>query len=274
MKIDAHVHVFGNSLEDVDRLIESETARGYDRFLFLSLEAYDAMAQNAIAIYIKLKRPDCYIFGSLNYRSKLDFADEVKRLRRIGFDGMKFIEQKPTERKRLGISPLDARYDEVYRFLEEEKMPALMHVGDPPEFWDENLAPDFAKENGWFYGGDDYVPLEQLYAEHETMLERYPGMTVIFAHFYFLSYRLDELERLLTKFEHLYVDLTSGTEMYFSFSKDPERTREFFLRWSDRLIYGTDNTDSKDPSDIYNTAVINRMQQAFLSDDDDIKVWD
>lgn len=274
MKIDAHVHIFGTDIESADRLIETETKFAYNRFLFLSLEAMDLAAQNALAIYLKLKRPDCYIFGSLNYDGVTDFKEEVVRLREIGFDGMKFIEQKPTERRRLGRSLLDPTYDELFRYMEKEGMPALMHVGDPPEFWDAALAPPFAKENGWFYGEEGFVPLEQLYEEHERLFEKYPDMPIILAHFYFLSHRPDELTRLMKKFSRIYVDLTSGTEMYFNFSRNPDFWRTFFVRWNERIIYGTDNTDSENETDIYNSAEINRMQEAFLTEDKEFPVWD
>jgi hypothetical protein len=38
----------------------------------------------------------------------------------------------------------------------------------------------------------------------------------------------------------VFFDLTPGAEMYFNFSSRLGEVRDFFLRYQDRLIYGTD----------------------------------
>jgi hypothetical protein len=36
-------------------------------------------------------------------------------------------------------------------------------------------------------------------------------------------------------------DLTPGIEMYGSFSEDPEKWRDFFIKYQDRILFGSDN---------------------------------
>jgi hypothetical protein len=36
-------------------------------------------------------------------------------------------------------------------------------------------------------------------------------------------------------------DITPGIEMYGSFSENPEKWREFFIKYQDRIIFGSDN---------------------------------
>ena len=38
----------------------------------------------------------------------------------------------------------------------------------------------------------------------------------------------------------MHVDLTPGIEMYHNFSRDPQATRDFFLRYQERILFGTD----------------------------------
>ena len=58
----------------------------------------------------------------------------------------------------------------------------------------------------------------------------------------------DYAQRFLDRHPNVCFDLTAGIEMYENFSKDPVFWREFFTKNADRLIFGTDSTDSQ-PTD-------------------------
>jgi hypothetical protein len=51
---------------------------------------------------------------------------------------------------------------------------------------------------------------------------------------------LERLAEYLDRYPNMHVDLTPGIEMYFNFAADPQKTRDFFLQYQDRIIYGTD----------------------------------
>jgi hypothetical protein len=65
-------------------------------------------------------------------------------------------------------------------------------------------------------------------------------LKVIFAHFFFLSNQLDRLAGYLDEFPFMHIDLTPGIEMYHHFAKRPQVTRDFFLKYQDRILFGTD----------------------------------
>ena len=146
--IDCHVHVLEGGTGQAESLVRKQRQRGFAASNFLSVEGMGDGAQNALAIYYKLIDPQSYAFGSMHYRFAYDFGEEVRKLHRIGLDGIKMIENKPTERKKLGYSQDDARYESLYRTLEELNMPLLAHVGDPEEFWDKDRIPPWALEAG------------------------------------------------------------------------------------------------------------------------------
>ena len=73
-----------------------------------------------------------------------------------------------------------------------------------------------------------------------SVLARHPRLRIVFAHFFFMSAQLDRLSGILDRYENVSVDLTPGIEMYENFSAAPERARAFFVRYADRIIYGTD----------------------------------
>jgi len=63
---------------------------------------------------------------------------------------------------------------------------------------------------------------------------------VIFAHFYFLSADLPRAAALLDTYSGVLFDLAPGIEMLYNLSRDPGSAREFFVRYADRIVYGTD----------------------------------
>ena len=109
-------------------------------------------------------------------------------------------EGKPTLRKAIG-QPLDSPvYDAYYAFCEAQSFPILFHVGDPPDLWDSEKVPEWARRRGWFYGDGTYPALETLYGEVDGILDKFPTLHIILAHFYFGSY---DIERAARFFRHL-----------------------------------------------------------------------
>jgi len=125
--------------------------------------------------------------------------------------------------------------------LEALSMPVVWHVADPEEFWDEEKCPAWVKQSGWFYGDGTYPLKEALYSEVETVVSRHPNLKVILAHFFFLSADLPRAARFLDAHSNVCFDLTPGSEMFFNFMRDSNASREFFLKYQQRLIFGTDS---------------------------------
>lgn len=272
--LDAHVHVFGNGVQGVKDMLALEKQYGYTARNFLSCECMDDAAQNALGIFLKAYAPENYAFGGLNYRYEYDFAKELDELWNIGFDGMKMVENKPTLRKQIGIPFNDPRYDEFYASLEKRQITLLSHVGDPEEFWDRKQIPEWAVAAGYFYGDGTFPAKETLYEEVEDVLTRFPGMKVILAHLFFMSADLERLDALMERHPNVSVDIVSGSEMYFNFAKRTEDWRSFFLKYQDRIIYGTDNMNLYDKEERNNADVTNAMQQGYLETAGRVVAWD
>jgi hypothetical protein len=144
-------------------------------------------------------------------------------------------------RKTLPIPPFDSpAYAPYWEKMEQDGVPLVFHVNDPQEFWDAKQVPDWARTQGWFYGDGTFINNEAQYAEVLHVLERHPKLKIIFAHFYFLSAQLPRLAELFERFPNMCVDLTPGIEMYTNFSRAPQAARDFFLKYQERIVYGTD----------------------------------
>ena len=271
---DCHVHVLDGGLEELKALCLSQLAYGYDKSNFLSVEGMNDAAQNALAIAFKCLSPNHYAFGSLHYRFDYDFAGELQALWDMGLDGLKMIENKPTERKALGYAQDDARYSAMYTLAERLDIPMLIHVNDPRDFWDPEKAPAWAVEAGYAYCDGSFVPFETILSESVSMLEKHPGLRVCFAHMMFLSDDLPRLTRLMERFPNMHLDITSGTEMYHNFTGDREGWSAFFHRFGDRILYGTDNCNRMDDHEREIGDTINDLQKRFLTTDQPFPLWD
>lgn len=245
--IDGHIH-FPHARLAGNVLAVMETV-GLIRVNLVSIPDLQSINHNPALIYCKAHHPERFtICGALDYTQV--FADpthatetlaaQVATLRRSGFDGLKLVEGKPIVRKMLSFAFDGREYAGMWAALEEQGIPIVFHVADPEEFWDAALCPDWARARGWFYGDGAYPAKEGLYAEVERVLIRHPGLKVIFAHFFFLSADLARAGAFLDAHPAVYFDLTPGVEMYLNFARDLDATRAFFLRYQDRLIYGTD----------------------------------
>lgn len=271
--IDAHAHAMGDRVGILEELIGIEERYGYTHSNFLSVEAMDRAEQNALAIAYKLLSPNHYAFGGLHHRFAYPYEDEMLRLWEIGLDGIKMIENKPTERFRLQIPQDDPSFDRMYGLAEEKGIPFLIHVNDPRTFWSGTEIPKWAEEAGFFYGDPGYPAYEQILAESLRVAEKHPALKVCFAHVLFLSDDRDRLSGIMDKYPSIYLDVTAGTEMYYHFSSDRKGWRQFFLDYRDRIIYGTDNCAPMQGNDLPTADVLNHLEQRFFCTGEEIPLW-
>lgn len=248
--LDCHVHM--RSLADEESMLAIREATGIDRMVLVSIQNPGEGAGLPQSLYMKACHPSrFFVFAGLNHAEKLSggkastpsLAEQAAAFLEMGCDGIKMIEGKPTSRQRMDIPVTAPYFAEYWERAEELGVPIVWHVNDPEEFWDPDALPGWAKERNWGYGPDD-VQKEQLYAEVDEVLTRHPGLRIIFAHFYFLSADLPRAARFFDEHPTVYFDLAPGIEMLYNISRDPEAGREFFLKYADRIVFGTDLSSS------------------------------
>ncbi|NLY17420.1 MAG: amidohydrolase family protein [Clostridiaceae bacterium] len=247
--VDSHTHL--TSPESIKRLVDSSRKNNIDRIAVMSLSCTGEsnISQNLHCALAKIMYPGkIFAFGGLIYPESGELTngqelyEQAVRLKNIGFDGMKMLEGKPDTRKKTGL-PLDSPvYDEYYQYLESSGIPVTFHVGDPRIFWDADKAPDWAKKEGWIYTDGSFVSKDALYSEVIGFLSKFPKLKVTFAHFFFMGEEnIDKASEFLDRWPGVCYDITPGIEMYGSFSENPEKWREFFIKYQDGIIFGSDN---------------------------------
>ena len=267
--IDSHVHIFNPTR--ADEVIQMEHDYGYNNFNILSLEAIRD-GQNEMCIDLA-KRTDCTFYAGLNHKSK-DYAAQARNMLAQGAKGYKMIEGKPGVYRDLSQPLTAAPMMEFYGELEKHNAVLLLHAGDPPDFWSNATAPSWAVENGWTYDDPSFPSLEKIRGEVEEIAAAFPKLKFILAHFYFIADSISEAARILDSYPCVVFDLCPGTEMYSHFSKKPQEWREFFVKYQDRILFGTDNYEVDTPKDRFDKDEINRLVHTFLQTDEGFKVWD
>jgi predicted TIM-barrel fold metal-dependent hydrolase len=255
--IDAHIHC--KHQDRMDRIVMVMERVPYARVNLLSMPDREQINHNPAVIRFKSCYPDRgYISGGLDYvqafadpkRVSQNLASQIETLQAIGFDGLKMYASSPRSRKWLKI-PVDApEYAGAWAKLEELDMPVLSHVAEPEEYWDMERIPAYPRERGWFLGDGSFPLKEEFYAEMDGVLERHPGLKLILAHFNFLSADLARAGDFFDAHPNVCFDLTPDPGMCNRFALDPVAARDFFIRYQDQLIYGTDITSAElEPGD-------------------------
>ncbi|MFH1446297.1 MAG: amidohydrolase family protein [Chloroflexota bacterium] len=246
--IDGHIHYPHPSM--MPGLIKICDQLKIDRLNIVCTPDRHCLSLVPDALHLKANYPKrVFVFGGLDvsayFRAPNEvgtiFAENVEQLLTVGCDGIKMVDGKPTMRKDLPIPPFDSDvFAPYWEKLEQTQTPLVFHVNDPEEFWDAERAPEWAFERGWFYGDGSFINNEAQYTEIINVLTRHPNLKIIFAHFFFLSAQLPRLASYLDQFTNMHIDLTPGIEMYHNFAKDIDATRDFFLKYQGRIIFGTD----------------------------------
>ncbi len=118
-----------------------------------------------------------------------------------------------------------------------------IHVGDPVAFFDplDRHNEYYLLLDGhpdWHFCGPDYPPFEQLMAELDSLLGRHPETTFIGAHVGCFPENLAWVGQALEAHPNLHVDI--GARLA-ELGRQPYTARDFFLRYPDRILFGTDN---------------------------------
>ena len=249
MIIDNHVHIHGNgTVPEIIAYMEQFT-KLYN-IEHINLQSIPMVGevkrlQNLKILMIKdMMYPYVFAgFGLYQGKGHKDYLTQLTEGLAQGFDSVKMLEAKPDTRKELGKPIYDESFDPFDSEIEEKGLYLLMHSGDPRNSWDRSKCSQWVIDHGRCYDGEGFLSAEEHYAEVERVLEKHPKLKIALAHFYFLDEDLPRAAEFLDKHPNAMFDLTPGGH-YETFSKDPETAREFFIKYADRLIFGTDVNDT------------------------------
>jgi len=145
----------------------------------------------------------------------------------------------------------DPRLDPLWDKAGELGMPVLIHTGDPSPFYTPTTPhneryEELLENPTWSLYGRPGVPTQmELLREREHLLARHPHTNFIAAHFGCLPDDLTYVGHLLDTYPNLYVDMSSVAS---DLGRQPYTAREFFIKYQDRILFGSDGGFALDPN--------------------------
>ena len=136
----------------------------------------------------------------------------------------------------------DERWDPICAECGDLGIPVIMHIADPAAFFqpiDETNErwEELYRHPDWSFYGDQYPSRDELLAARNRIISRHPNTIFIGAHMANNAEDLAAIGRWLDDFPNLYVETASRIS---ELGRQPYTARKFFLKYSDRILFGTD----------------------------------
>lgn len=172
------------------------------------------------------------------------------------------------------------RLDPILDYMAKNGIPLIAHLGEPKECW--MPLNQMVLNKGYYsqhpeyhmYLHPEYPSYEAHMKARDNMLEKHPDLTFINAHLASLEWSLEEIAKRLDRFPNMAVDLARISNLYLHAKNDWQKTRDFFIKYQDRLLYATDVQVGKtnDPASLRKSAHDSRIRYwTFFTTDETLK---
>ena len=176
-------------------------------------------------------------------------ADAIERAHRAGAKGLKilktlglYLRENLTSGKLVGVD--DPRFDPMWDACGHLNMPVAIHVSDPMAFFTptDRFNERYEELNNhpdWSFYGRDYPSNAELIEARNRVFARHPKTQFLVLHVGNFAENLDNVSQNLDRFPNMTVDLAARIG---ELGRQPRRARQFFDRYQDRILFGTDAT--------------------------------
>lgn len=175
----------------------------------------------------------------------LAMADKLSAAVREGASGLKLLKELGLSVRDADgklISPDDPRFDPVWQRAGELGVPVLWHCSDPIAFfkptneknerWEE-----LYRHPEWSFYGKDFPSHQSLIDARNRVIARHPKTKFICAHMADIPEDLAKLSGYLDAMPNMNVEIAARVS---ELGRQPYTARKFFLKYSDRILFGTD----------------------------------
>jgi hypothetical protein len=136
----------------------------------------------------------------------------------------------------------DSRLDPVWATAGQLGLPVLVHVADPVAFFDPVDATNERWEElhahpDWQFPSPPFPPFIHIMEGLANLVARHPQTTFIGAHVGCYAENLAWVEALLDRCPNFYIDFSARIA---ELGRQPYAARRFFIRYTDRILFGTD----------------------------------
>lgn len=281
LKIDVHVHFF-DDIPELAEMMKRNNIRVVNICLYGTkpelLEPGELRAE-----YLQATYPPHFYFAStfdLTRRAEPDYAGTVTAWLDRTFQGgalmvklWKEVGMQITNADGAFIMPDDPIFDPVYSHIAKRNKVLMMHVADPIDAWrplnPNSLHYAYYRDNPeWYvYNREGFPSHEAIMTARDNVLAKHPDLAVVGAHFGSMTHDLAAVAERMDRYPNFHVDVSARTPALHG--KPLEEVREFFIKYQDRVLYGTDAskfTPMGQPTEEERIAFAQSMEKAYRSD--------
>ena len=278
-KIDAHYHIYSaqnNSIEQAQK----------DNFKLLAINTFSDDCERVGEVHHQSKKIKQSFSEKFNYTATfcLDGWDDaawgentISWLDQCFTDGVvavkvwKNIGMEFRDKDSVLIMIDDPKFDPIFAHLAEAGIPLVGHLGEPKACWQPVEEMQASNNKNYFtenpqyhmYLHPEYPSYEEQMAARDRMLDKNPKLVFIGCHLASLEWSVDVLGDWLDKYPNTSVDMAARMgDLFYQTRDDYEKVRNFFIKYQDRILYGTDIIDRGGEKESFQ----NRMHETWLRD--------
>ena len=244
---------------------------------------YGSGLAEVVGRYDKAHAGRFYSFTEPYYEKFLDpnypriQADAIEQAHRDGAKGLKilktlglYLRENITSGKLVRID--DPRFDPMWDTCGQLNMPVAIHVSDPIAFFTptdrfNERYEELSNHPDWSFHGKDFPSNAELLEARNRVFARHPKTQFLVLHVGNFSEDLDNVSENLDRFPNMTVDTAARVG---ELGRQPRRSRKFFDRYQDRILFGTDATPHGDefPQQVFNEKLYEIYFRFFETDDE------
>ncbi len=240
---DAHTHI--GEIDTLEKMLEIESKFGVVAQIGIvhSKDGFEAAKKKYSKRFVFAKYLSLRDIADYNVEPVIDditkTKDEGYALAKTWFG--------PRWRDYIEDFPGDFRIDSpklepVFQALEDNELPLLIHVADPDTYFKLH-----------YQDASKYGTKEENLSQLEAVLDRHPRLSFQIPHFGAQPeiHRLPNLSSWLDRFPNIILDTASSRWMARELSKDVQKARAFLMKYSDRILFGTDLSANRGTMDYF-----------------------
>ena len=137
----------------------------------------------------------------------------------------------------------DPRLDPVWEECGRLGIPVSIHVTDPEAFFHpldntNERYEELTEHPDWSFYGPQFPTKDSILAARDRMFAKHPHTTFVALHMANWPENLDYVSHLLDTLPNVMVEFGAREA---ELGRQPRRAREFFIKYQDRIMFGTDN---------------------------------
>lgn len=174
-----------------------------------------------------------------------EMATQIRDSASRGARGLKLLKDlglgvRDKDGKLLAID--DARLDPAWEECGRLGIPVFIHSGDPEAFFlpidaTNERYEELIEHPDWSFYGRDYPSLQSLMEARNRVFAKHPHTTFVSLHMGWPE-NLDWVQSMLDKYPNVMVEFGAREA---ELGRQPRRTRDLFMKYQDRIMFGTDN---------------------------------